>query len=315
MMSEPANHRAGFVSILGVPNVGKSTLLNAMLGERLSIATSKAQTTRHRVMGILNGDDYQIVCSDTPGVLRGPQYKLQEGMMGAVRSAVIDADAILLVVDVFQEEALPDEKMLRQLSTSPTPVLVLLNKIDLLDDAVTPRAAERRAEYGSPEQLQQQWRERFPAATVLPVCAKRGEGVDDVLRHLRSLMPEHPPFYDKSDDAMSVLPERFFASEMLREAIFEHYQQEVPYSCECRIEAFKESEEIIRIRADIFVEHDSQKGIVIGAKGSALKRVGIKARRRMEGFFHKKIHLETRVKVKPNWRQDKFALQEFGYMQ
>jgi GTP-binding protein Era len=309
--STPSNHRAGFVSILGAPNVGKSTLSNALLGERLSIATSKAQTTRHRIMGMLNGDDHQIVFSDTPGVIQEPQYKMQEGMMGFVRSSIVDADVVLLVVDIFQEAAMPDEKLLRQLRNSPAAVLVLLNKVDLLaDDA--PRVVERRARLGTSQQLQQRWSEEFPSATVLPIAARSGVGVESVLKHIVALLPVHPPYYPK--DQMTDKPERFFAAEMLREAIFETYEQEIPYSCECRIDSFKESEEIIRIRANIFVSHESQKGVVIGKKGSALKKVGIKARGLLEDFFQKQVYLETRVKVKQNWRQDPRALEEFGYL-
>lgn len=317
-------HRAGFCSILGVPNVGKSTLLNALLGERLSIATSKAQTTRHRILGIVNDAHHQIVFSDTPGVLL-PQYRLQEGMMAFVRSSIVDADVILLVVDIFQDE-FPDEKLLRQLRASPAALLVLLNKVDLLDveNAVDERRArkadERLAQYGTPEDLLQRWRDEFPGATVLPMSARKaaiGEdavaaGTDAVLRHVRALLPVHPPFYDK--EQLTDRPERFFASEMLREAIFEFYDEEIPYSCECRVESFKESDDIIRIAACIFVSHESQKGIVIGKGGKALKKTGTRARQRMEEFFCKKVFLETRVKVAPNWRQNEKSLESFGYM-
>ena len=238
--STGAPHRAGFVSILGVPNVGKSTLMNSLLGEKLSIATSKAQTTRHRIMGIDNGPDHQIVYSDTPGMLR-PQYKLQEGMMSFVRSSVVDADVVLLVVDIFQDlaDAFPDEKVLRALRGTPAAVLVLLNKVDLLADPSshpeehTPERAarlakkveDRRLEYGSVEELEQKWRDEFPGSTVLPISAKRESGIDEVLRHCVALLPEHPPFYDK--DQLTDKPERFFAAEFLREAIFEQYHEEV----------------------------------------------------------------------------------------
>jgi len=315
----PPPHRAGFVSIVGVPNVGKSTLLNALLGERLSIATSKAQTTRHRILGIDNSDDHQIVFSDTPGVLL-PQYRLQEGMMAFVRSSLNDADVLLLVVDVFQQD-FPDEKVLRQLRASPAALLVLVNKVDLLDPeaAVDERraakAAERVAKLGTAEELLQRWRDEFPGATVLPLAARRGGdggGVDAVRRHVLALLPEHPPFYPK--EQLTDRPERFFAAEMLREAIFEHYSQEIPYSCECRVTSFKEAEEIIRMSAEIYVAHDSQKGVVIGKGGAALKKVGTSARKKMETFFDKKVFLETRVKVRANWRQDKKSLEEFGYI-
>ena len=218
-----SQHRAGFVSIIGLPNVGKSTLMNALVGEKLSITCSKAQTTRHRIMGILSGDDYQIVYSDTPGVIPDPSYKLQEGMMGFVRSSINDADVLLVVVDVFQD-GFADERVLRQLRASPAALLVLLNKVDLLDEAA-PRGAERRAKLGAPDELRRRWEERFPEATVLPIAARRGEGVDEVLRTVRALLPVHPPFFPA--DQMSDKPERFFASEMLRQAIFEGYQQEV----------------------------------------------------------------------------------------
>ena len=348
-------HRAGFVSILGVPNVGKSTLMNCILGERLSIATSKAQTTRHRIMGIDNGEDYQIVYSDTPGMLR-PQYKLQEGMMSFVRSSVVDADVVLLVVDIFQtdiEEAFPDEKILRALRGTPAALLILVNKVDLLDENPPPEpwglnlggasgsstqqeekqqqqqqqqqqlsperearraeaAARRRAELGTLDEILQRWRDEFPGSTVLPISAARGRGVQDVHKAVRALLPEHPPFYDK--EQLTDKPERFFAGEFLREAIFEQYEQEVPYSCECRVDSFKETDDIIRIRAMIYVSHESQKGIVIGKKGAALKKVGIRARTRLEDFFQKQVYLETRVKVRPNWRSDLKALEDFGYV-
>ena len=247
----PTNHRAGFVSILGIPNVGKSTLMNALIGEQLSIATSKPQTTRQRIMGILNGDDYQIVCSDTPGVLL-PQYKLQEGMMRFVRSSINDADVLMLVVDVFQT-GFPDEQVLRQLRGSSSSLLVLVNKVDLLSDG-SPLSEQRRAELGTVEELLQRWRSEFPDATVLPLSARKGEGIDDILSYILALMPKHPPYFPK--DELSDKPERFFAAEFLREAIFEHYREEIPYSCEVEVSSFKESDKIIRIGATIYVSHD-----------------------------------------------------------
>ena len=224
LLSAPEGHRAGFVSILGVPNVGKSTLLNALIGERLSITTPKAQTTRQRILGIVNGDEYQIVYSDTPGVLL-PQYRLQEGMMASVRSSVHDADVLLLVVDIFQE-SFPDEQILRQLRSSSASLLVLLNKVDLLRDD-SPKVEARRARLGTAEQLLERWSNEFPEATVLPLAARQGDGVEEVLERVRALLPEHPPFYPK--DQMTDRPERFFAAEFLREAIFEQYHEEVPY--------------------------------------------------------------------------------------
>jgi len=312
------NHRAGFVSIVGAPNVGKSTLLNALLGERLSIATSKAQTTRHRILGIANGEDHQIVFSDTPGVLL-PQSRLQEGMMACVRSSLVDADVLILVVDIFQQ-SFPDDKVLRQLRASPAALLVLVNKVDLLDVEVAAderraaKVAERIAQLGSANELLNRWHDEFPEATVLPVAARRGTdgGVEAVRRQVLALLPEHPPFYDK--DQLTDRPERFFASEMIREAIFEHYSQEIPYACECRVTSFKEDDDIIRIGANIFVSHESQKGIVIGKGGGALKKVGTSARKKLEAFFSKRVFLETRVKVKPNWRTDERSLEEFGYL-
>jgi len=305
-------HRAGFVSILGVPNVGKSTLMNRLVGERLSIATSKPQTTRHSIAGILSGDDYQIVFQDTPGVLE-PHYKLQEGMMNFVRSSVIGADVVIMVVDIFQEVgALIDEKLDRQLRSSPAALLIVLNKVDLLDPNMTApdRVADRVAELGTAESLVQRWAQAWPCASVVAASAKRGD-VDHVLSRIVSLLPLHAPYYDR--DQITDRPERFFAAEMLREAILEHYHEEVPYCCECKVEAFKETDKLLRIRAVIYVSHESQKGIVIGKGGAALKKVGTKARSRLEHFFQKQVYLETRVKVRPNWRQDPRSLEEFGY--
>lgn len=302
-------HRAGFVSILGVPNVGKSTLMNQLVGERLSITTPKAQTTRHRIMGILNGEDYQIVYSDTPGVLL-PHYKLQEGMMRFVRGSINDADVLILVVDVFQQ-GFPDEKMLRQLKSSPAAMLVLLNKIDLLEDG-SPLTLEKREALGTREQLVEQWSNEFPGASVLPVAARQGKGLDAIMERLMVLLPHHPPFFPK--DQLTDKPERFFAAEMLRESIFELYSQEVPYSTEVAVQSFKETEKIIRIQCEIYVAHESQKGIIIGNKGAAIKRVGVRSRKRLEQFFQKQVHLETRVKVRKAWREDETALREFGYL-
>ena len=325
-------HRAGFVSIVGKPNVGKSTLMNAILGERLSIITSKAQTTRHRIMGIMNGDDYQIVYSDTPGVLI-PQYKLQEGMMRFVQGSINDADVVVVVVDIFQDSSF-DEKLLRQLSSSTAALIVLLNKVDLLpSEAATgeeqggtptksggrtggtsgaPRSRRvTRNALGSQAELVARWEAEFDA-TVLPISAQYGEGLDAVLARIKALLPVHPPFYPK--DQLSDKPERFFASEMMREAIFGHYQQEIPYSCEVAVTSFKESDALVEIACEIYVAADSQKGIVIGKGGKALKAVGTKARERMESFFGKKVFLVTRVKVSKSWRNDELVLASFGYL-
>ena len=257
---DTADHRAGFVSIVGKPNVGKSTLMNAILGTRLSIITSKAQTTRHRIMGIMNGDDYQIVYSDTPGVLI-PQYKLQEGMMRFVQGSINDADVIVVVVDIFQDATF-DEKLLRQLRSSTAALLVLLNKVDLLPDEEADEAGtaaedgsgvqrSRRVTtnaLGSQEELVARWEAEFDA-TVLPISARYGEGLDAVLERIKALLPVHPPFYPK--DQLSDKPEKFFAAEMMREAIFGHYSQEIPYSCEVAVTRFKEADEMIRIACEI----------------------------------------------------------------
>ena len=323
---DTADHRAGFVSIVGKPNVGKSTLMNAILGTRLSIITSKAQTTRHRIMGIMNGDDYQIVYSDTPGVLI-PQYKLQEGMMRFVQGSINDADVIVVVVDIFQDSSF-DEKLLRQLRSSTAALLVLLNKVDLMpaeeaaededeDGAAEDGSGAKRSRrvttnaLGSQDELVARWEAEFDA-TVLPISARYGEGLDAVLERIKALLPVHPPFYPK--DQLSDKPEKFFAAEMMREAIFGHYSQEIPYSCEVAVTSFKEGDEMIKISCEIYCAADSQKGIIIGKGGKALKAVGTKARGRMEAFFGKKVFLETRVKVSKSWRNDESALADFGYL-
>jgi len=306
---QDTTHRAGFVSILGVPNVGKSTLMNQLVGEKLSITTAKAQTTRHRIMGILNGAEYQIVYSDTPGVLL-PHYKLQEGMMRFVQGSINDADILILVVDVYQTE-FPDPKLLRQLKSSSAAMLVLLNKVDLLMDG-SPLTLQKRELLGTEEELLAHWGREFPGASVLPISARQGKGLDGVLERLVALLPCHPPFFPK--DQLTDKPEKFFAAEMLRESIFELYSQEVPYSTEVAVQSFKEQDDIIRIHCDIYVAQESQKGIIIGSKGSAIKRVGIRSRKRMEEFFQKKVHLETRVKVRKAWREDETSLREFGYL-
>lgn len=232
--------------------------------------------------------------------------------MSFVRSSMVDADVVLLVVDVFQKDALPDEKILRQLRSSPSALLVLLNKVDLLDEARdTARVAERRRELGTPGEIAMKWQADFPGAAVLPISARHGTGVDDVMKRVIALLPEHPPYYPK--DQLTDKPEKFFAAEMLREAIFETYYEEIPYSCECRIESFKEGDDLIKVRALVYVSRDSQKGVIIGKGGAALKKVGMRARARLQDFFQKKVFLETRVKVRPNWRQDARALEEFGY--
>jgi GTP-binding protein Era len=289
--------KSGFVSIVGKPNVGKSSLMNKLMGENLSIITAKAQTTRHRIMGILNGDDYQVVYSDTPGILE-PKYSLHEAMMTYVKVSLEDADVILLVVeleDKFEEHLF--ERFLR----IQTPILLLINKTDLAKGS----QVKDKVDY---------WRSLLPNVfDILPVSAKSGENVSKILDVILSKIPPHPPFYPQ--DEFTDRTERFFASEIIREKIFMIYEQEIPYSCEIKINSFKEEDDIIRISAEIYVERDSQKGIVIGKAGSSLKKVGTEARKDMETFFNKKIFLETHVKVAGNWRKDRNRLRQFGYLE
>lgn len=292
-----AAFKSGFVSIVGKPNVGKSTLMNKLVGENVSIISSKAQTTRHRIMGIINGADYQIVYSDTPGILE-PKYSLHEAMMHYVKVSLEDADLILLVVSL--EDKFEPEVFARFEKIS-TPTVLVLNKIDLAKGS----QIEDKIAY---------WKEHLKnLADVVPVSAKTGKGVDQLLPRLLNVIPEHPPYFP--EDEYTDRTERFFASEIIREKIFSNYEQEIPYSCEVGIESFKEEKDIIRIRAVIYVERDSQKGIVIGKAGSLLKKVGTEARKDMEVFFQKKIFLETHVKVADNWRKEKFKLRQFGYLE
>lgn len=293
-MSVP--HKAGFVSIVGKPNVGKSSLMNKLVGENLSIITAKAQTTRHRIMGMLNGDDFQIVYSDTPGILE-PKYELQKAMMTYVNVSLDDADLILLVVELDQKY---DEETFAKLKKINTPILLLVNKIDLGKGS----AVEDKVAY---------WKTLLPQTEIITVSAKTGENLDKVLTTIKNMLPEHPPYYPK--DEMTDRSERFFASEIIREKIFLNYEQEIPYSTEVSIESFKEEEKIIRIRAVLFVERDSQKGILIGKAGSSLKKVGTEARKDLEAFFGKQIFLETHVKVADNWRKEKDKLKRFGYIE
>ncbi|MFD1292294.1 GTPase Era [Lutibacter holmesii] len=289
-------HKAGFVNIIGNPNVGKSTLMNALVGERLSIITSKAQTTRHRILGIVNGDEFQIVFSDTPGILK-PAYELQASMMDFVKSAFDDADVLIYMVEIGEKE-LKDETFFNKIKNSKTPVLLLINKID----TSTQDQVEEKLLY---------WREKVPNAEVTLVSALEGFNVQGVFDRIIELLPESPPFYPK--DQLTDKPERFFINEAIREKILMHYKKEIPYSVEIETEEFLESEKIIKIRSVIMVERDTQKGIIIGHKGAALKRVGIEARKDLEKFFDKKIHLELYVKVNKNWRSDKRQLRRFGY--
>ncbi len=292
------NHKAGFVNIIGNPNVGKSTLMNAFIGEKLSIITSKAQTTRHRILGIVNGDDFQVVLSDTPGIIK-PAYELQESMMGFVKSAFEDADVLIYMVEIG-EQALKDEAFFNKIKSSKIPVLLLLNKIDISDQ----------------EQLEAQvqlWAEKVPSAEIIPISALQGFQVKEVFHRIIELLPESPAFYPK--DQLTDKPERFFINETIREKILIHYKKEIPYAVEIETEEFFEEEKIIRMRSVIMVERETQKGIIIGHKGTALKRVGVEARKDLEKFFGKQIHLELYVKVNKNWRSNQKQLRRFGYNQ
>lgn len=289
-------HKAGFVNIIGNPNVGKSTLMNAFIGEKLSIITSKAQTTRHRILGIVNGDDFQVILSDTPGIIK-PAYELQENMMGFVKSAFEDADVLIYMVEIGEKE-LKDEAFFKKITNSKIPILLLLNKIDASNQ----------------EQLEEQaelWQNKVPNAEFFPISAITGFNVKEVFKRIIELLPESPPFYPK--DQLTDKPERFFVNETIREKILLHYKKEIPYAVEVDTEEFFEEETIIRIRSVIMVERDTQKGIIIGHKGSALKRVGVEARKDLEKFFGKQVHLELFVKVNKNWRSDQNQLKRFGY--
>lgn len=291
-------HKAGFVNIIGNPNVGKSTLMNAFVGEKLSIITSKAQTTRHRILGIVNGDDFQVVLSDTPGIIK-PAYELQESMMDFVKSAFEDADILLYMVEIG-EQALKDETFFDKITNSKIPVLLLLNKIDKSDQ----------------EQLETQvqlWAQKVPNAEIIPISALEGFQVKEVFNRIIELLPESPAFYPK--DQLTDKPERFFINETIREKILMHYKKEIPYAVEVETEEFFEEESIIRIRSVIMVERETQKGIIIGHKGSALKRVGVETRKDLETFFGKQIHIELYVKVNKNWRSNAKQLKRFGYNQ
>jgi GTP-binding protein Era len=289
-------HKAGFVNIIGNPNVGKSTLMNALMGERLSIITHKAQTTRHRILGIVSGEDFQVVLSDTPGIIK-PAYDLQSSMMEFVRSALDDADVLIYMVELG-EKALKDEQFFARIRNTEVPVLLLINKIDKGDE-------ERLAE------AVDYWQTQVPNAQVFAISALEQFGVKEVFDRILELLPESPPFYPK--DQFTDKPERFFVNEAIREKILLHYKKEIPYAVEVVTEEFVETEDIIRIRSLIMVERESQKGIIIGHKGSALKRVGTEARKDLEKFFGKQIHLELYVKVNKNWRNDDRQLRRFGY--
>ncbi|MDV7186112.1 GTPase Era [Lutibacter sp. TH_r2] len=289
-------HKAGFVNIIGNPNVGKSTLMNAFVGEKLSIITSKAQTTRHRILGIVNGDDFQVVLSDTPGIIK-PAYELQSSMMDFVKSAFEDADVLVYMVEIG-EKSLKDENFFNKIKNSKIPVLLVLNKID----NSTQTDVEEKMAY---------WKEQVPNAELHVISALENFNVEGVFNRILELLPESPPFYPK--DQLTDKPERFFVNEKIREKILQNYKKEIPYAVEIETEDFIESEKIIKIRSVIMVERDTQKGIIIGHKGSALKKVGTEARKDLEKFFDKKVHLELYVKVNKNWRSDKRQLRRFGY--
>jgi GTPase len=290
------SHRSGFVNILGNPNVGKSTIMNGLVGEKLSIITAKAQTTRHRIMGIVNGEDFQIVYSDTPGILK-PQYKLQETMMTFVNSAITDADLILYITDVNEKRAFEGEYIDR-IKESKIPVIIAVNKVDLTNQ-------------NELETVVESWVSAFPGSPVIPVSGLKNFNLTSLLNAILDKLPESPPYFPK--DQLTDKYERFFASEIIREKILIYYKKEIPYSVEVEIESFSDEKAIIKIRALIHVTRDSQKGIIIGHKGSALKRVGTEARYDMEDFFKKKVFLELYVKVTKDWRDKPLVLKRFGY--
>ena len=289
-------HKAGFVNIVGNPNVGKSTLMNLLVGERISIATFKAQTTRHRIMGILNTDDMQIVFSDTPGVLK-PNYKLQESMLNFSQSALSDADILLYVTDTVEK---PDKNadFIEKVKKMQVPILLLINKIDLSNQ-------------GSLTEMVEEWHSVLPQAEIIPISAKARFNVDVVMKRIKELLPDSPPYFGK--DQLTDKPARFFVTEIIREKILLYYDKEIPYAVEVVVEQFKETEKSIHISAVIYVERDSQKGIIIGKQGKALKKVATEARKTLEHFFQKTIYLETFVKVDKDWRSSDKELKNFGY--
>lgn len=289
-------HKSGFVNIIGNPNVGKSTLMNALVGERISIITSKAQTTRHRILGIVNGEDFQIVYSDTPGILK-PNYKLQEAMLSFSKSALTDADVLLYVTDIFDSQT-KNADFIEKVKQNSAPVILIINKIDLTTQ-------EKLIE------LVEKWETLLPQAEIFPVSAQEKFNIDNLFKRILELLPESPPYFDK--EQMTDKPARFFVTEIIREKILMNYEKEIPYSVEVEVEQFIETENIIHISAVIFVERDSQKGIIIGHGGKMLKKVGTEARRDIEAFFEKKIFLQLFVKVENNWRNREMKLKSFGY--
>ncbi len=296
MEKNEIKHKAGFVSIVGKPNVGKSTLMNQLVGEKLSIITSKAQTTRHRILGIINGDDFQVVYSDTPGMVN-PRYELHTSMMRYVRTALSDADLLIFVCDLF-EKYNEDDVFIDKVKKTDTPIILVLNKIDLGDE----NKVRDKLTY---------WKEIIKPNHSVAISALHGANIEDLLKLILEGLPYHPPYYPK--DMITDRPERFFASEIIREKIFTNYKKEVPYSSEVVIESFKEESNIIRIRAEIYVERASQRAILLGHKGSRIKKVGIEARKDLEAFFGKHVYLEQYIKVAPDWRKKSRNLRNFGY--
>ncbi len=290
-------HKAGFVNIIGNPNVGKSTLMNALVGERISIITSKSQTTRHRIMGIVNGEDFQIVYSDTPGVLK-PNYRLQESMMEASTSALKDADVLLYVTDTVESYD-KNIDFLEKAKQSGIPTFLIINKIDLLPSQEALEA------------LVEKWKNILPDAEIVPICALEKFNIEQLLVRIKELLPDSPPYFDK--DALTDRPARFFVNEIIREKILENYDKEIPYSTEVVVEQFQEEAKLIKIHATIYVERESQKGIIIGKRGAMLKKVGMAARTEIEAFFEKKVFLELFVKVEKDWRNKDKQLKLFGY--
>ena len=292
-------HRAGFISIIGKPNVGKSTLMNQLVGEKLSIITSKAQTTRHRIMGIVNGEtpdfDFQLVYSDTPGIIK-PQYELHTAMMEFVHGSIEDADVVLFVTDIY--EKYDEEDVIQKLQKCESPIILIINKIDLAsEEAITEK--------------EEHWKTILNPTKILKISALNNVGIDILLNQVLDFLPEHPPYFPK--DELTDKPERFFAAEIVREKIFLNYKKEVPYSCEVVVTEFKETDDLIKIYSEIYVERATQRAILLGHKGERIKKVGIEARQEMEQFFGKKVFLEQYIKVEPNWRQKKQKLERFGY--
>ena len=300
-------HKAGFVNIVGNPNVGKSTLMNQLVGERISIATFKAQTTRHRIMGIVNTPEMQIVFSDTPGVIK-PNYKLQESMLAFSESALTDADVLLYVTDVVEEPE-KNKEFLDKVAKISQPVILLINKIDSLTP--TPSSKGEESSQSKLGAIVEKWHSLLPNAEILPISAKNKFGTDILLNRIKELLPDSPPFFDK--DQLTDKPARFFVTEIVREKILLYYDKEIPYSVEVRCDSFKEDDNRIHIMVTIFVERDSQKGIIIGHQGVAIKKVSTEARKALEKFFDKKIYLETFVKVDKDWRSNEKELNAFGY--